>query len=43
MNAFLRLLEGDQTLIADGATGTNLQHAGLAPGAAAGIAAGCPI
>lgn len=33
MNAFLRLLEGDQTLIADGATGTNLQHAGLAPGA----------
>jgi 5-methyltetrahydrofolate--homocysteine methyltransferase len=33
MNAFLRRLESDQTLIADGATGTNLQQAGLAAGA----------
>ncbi len=34
MNAFLQLLETDRTLIADGATGTNLQRMGLKAGSA---------
>ena len=32
MNKFLERLNGGQTLIADGATGTNLQRMGLKPG-----------
>ena len=32
MNKFLERLNGGQALIADGATGTNLQRMGLKPG-----------
>ncbi len=32
MNRFLQRLEAEKVLMADGATGTNLQKAGLGPG-----------